>query len=168
MNREHLKKYAELTIRQGVNIQPGQKLVIATTPENAPLLRLLAEEAYDAGASEVIADYHDDPLRRMFFLRGADELFDHYPDYKKAYYETLSEEGAAFINIADTDPELMNGVDAERMSRHFKAASQALEAYRERRMNNENTWCIIAAPSEAWAKKVFPGVPGEEAVDKLL
>lgn len=167
MNREHLTKYAELVIRQGVNIQPGQKLVIATTPENAPLLRLLAEKAYDAGASEVIADYHDDPLRRMFYLRAADECFDHYPDYKKQYYETLSKEGAAFINIADTDPELMNGVDADRMSRQFKVASEALEAYRERRMNNENTWCIIAAPSEGWARKVFPNVPGEEAVEKL-
>ncbi len=167
MNREHLNKYAELVIYQGVNIQQGQKLVIATTPENAQLLRLLAEKAYDAGASEVIADYHDDPLRRMLFLRGDDTLFDRYPDYKRAYYETLSQEGAAFINIADTDPELMNGVDADRMSRQFKAASEALEVYRERRMNNENTWCIIAAPSEGWARKVFPEASDEEAVEKL-
>ena len=53
---KNLKKYAELAIRVGVNLRPGQRLLVrAPSPygvafEHAPLVHYIAESAYKAGA----------------------------------------------------------------------------------------------------------------------
>jgi TRAP transporter TAXI family solute receptor len=39
--------------------------------------------------------------------------------------------------------------------------------YRESAMNNRHVWCIASIPSVSWAKKVFPDLQDEEAVEML-
>jgi len=46
------------------------------------------------------------------------------------------------------------------------ARSKTIKPIRNK-MENKYQWCIAAVPGEAWAKKVFPGVRGSVAVEKL-
>ena len=59
-----LEKYAELLVKQGVNLQPGQELVIDSSIECFELVRAVAKVAYEVGAKDVIVNYTDEKISR--------------------------------------------------------------------------------------------------------
>ena len=165
---EKLKRdYAELVVRKGINIQKGQRLSITCPVECADFARLCAEAAYNAGCREVLMRWNDDELTRMKYLKAADEVFDICNPWVVDYLDTLSAEGAGFLTIYAEDPELLNGVDPDRIRRAQISSGKALEAYRARMMSSECPWCVCSAPSKAWAKAVFPELSEDDAVAKL-
>ena len=165
---EKLKRdYAELVVRSCMNIQKGQRLVITCNIENADFARLCASVAYDAGCKEVVMWWEDDELKRMKYLRAADDVFDKVDSWYVDFRDNLSKEGAAFLHIESDDPELLKGVDPERITRAQKSAAKPLEAYRKRMMRSECPWTVCSAPSKAWAKAVFPELSEDGAVERL-
>ena len=161
------KDYAELLIRMGLNIQPGQRLLITCPVEGADFARMCASAAYDAGCKEVVMRWNDDELTRMKYLRAADEIFDTVNPWQKDMLDILSEEGAGFLSIYAEDPESLKGVDPGRITRAQIASGKALEAFRQRQMRNECPWCVCSIPTAAWAAAVFPELDTEEAEAKL-
>jgi aminopeptidase len=109
----------------------------------------------------------DEKSARVTLDMADDAVFDEFPEWGKAFFNGYADRGAAFLTISASDPELMKGVDPKRMSRQNKARSAALEHYRTRQMSNRNVWCVASVPTLAWARKVFPGKPDDEAVDAL-
>ena len=66
-----LDKLAELSIKTGVALQPGQDLLVTAPLEAAPLVRRLAYHAYNAGAGLVTPFYNDPEVPRGgLFLGG--------------------------------------------------------------------------------------------------
>jgi aminopeptidase len=167
MNQELLEKYASLVVKIGANVQPGQTVVVMSPVETAPFARAITEEAYKAGAREVFVDWNDEKLARIKFLNAPEEVFDEVPSWKKDFNLTNLHNGAAFIQIKASDPDAFKGVDISRISRSMKAMSTELKEYHEALMSNKNAWCIASVPTEAWARKVFPELPVEEAVESL-
>lgn len=164
---ELLSKYADLLVRVGINLQTGQTLIVSSPIECAEFARLVQHKAYDAGAREVIVRWIDEKSTRITFDRAADAIFDEFPEWGKQFFNGYSEQGAAFLSIVASDPEIMKGVDPKRISRQTKARSQALELFRNRQMSNKTVWCVASVPSEAWARKVFPGLDTQAAMDRL-
>ena len=103
----------------------------------------------------------------MKYLRAADEVFDKVDSWTVDFRNTLSEEGAGFLHIVAEDPELLKGVDPDRITRAQKSAAKPLEAYRKRMMRSECPWTVCSVPSKAWAKAVFPELSEDDAVDRL-
>jgi len=167
MDTTMLEKYAQLVIKTGINIQQDQTLVISSPLECAPFARLLAENAYKAGAREVVMNWKDELSSKIKFLHAPDEIFDEFPDWQKEFYLSYARKGAGFISIAASDPELLKEVNPERVVRVQKASNAALKEYRERMMSNKNAWSVVSIPTHAWARKVFPDVSPEDAVEKL-
>jgi len=163
----NLEKYAELLVRTGINIQEDQILVINSPIETAEFARLASIKAYESGAREVVIRWIDEKSSKIRFDMAKDEVFDEFPQWIRTMLEGYAEKGAAFLSIAASDPELMKDVDPKRMSRQQKVMGQGLEAYRTRMMTNQNVWCVASIPTVAWAKKVFPGVSEQEALNKL-
>ncbi|MBQ6540213.1 MAG: aminopeptidase [Oscillospiraceae bacterium] len=167
MTNNRISKFAKLLIKVGLNVQKGQPVVITCPVDCADFARLCAKEAYDAGCREVIMNWADDQMVRMKYLHAYDSIFDTVPQWRADMYNSLSAEGAAWLVIHSEDPESMNGVDPERLRRSSVASGKALKPYRDRQMVNFFPWCIASVPSLAWAKKVFPCISDEEAMDKL-
>lgn len=167
MDSTVLKKYAELLIKTGVNIQKNQTLIVTSPIECADFARVIAETAYQSGAREVVMNWKDELSSKIKFLHAPDEIFDEFPEWQKEFYLSYAKAGAAFVSIAASDPELLKEVDPDRVVRVQKASNTALEEYRERIMSNRNAWSIVSIPTKAWAKKVFPQAAEEEAVEKL-
>jgi aminopeptidase len=167
MDNKVLEKYARLVVKTGVNIQKNQTLVITSPLECAPFARVIAEAAYQAGAREVVMNWKDELSSKIKFLHAPDEVFDEFPEWQKEFYLSYSKSGAAFVSIAASDPELLKEVNQDRVVRAQKASNTALQEYRERTMSNQNAWNIVSIPTVAWAKKVFPDVTDDEAVEKL-
>ncbi|MBN1520637.1 MAG: aminopeptidase [Spirochaetales bacterium] len=164
---ENERLYAELLVRVGVNVQKGQTLVLACPVECAEFAHRLVEEAYKAGAREVVMRWIDERVSRLTLDMADDAVFDEFPEWGKAFFNGYSKDGAAFLSIVASDPEIMKGADPKRMSRQVKARSSALEYFRNRQMSNQNSWCVGSVPSIAWARKVFPGKPDADAMALL-
>ncbi|NLK97943.1 MAG: aminopeptidase [Epulopiscium sp.] len=167
MDTKILEKYAKLLVKIGVNIQKGQILVILSPIEAAPFARIISEIAFKEGAKDVQILWKDELSTKIKYLHAPDEVFEEYPNWQKEFYISYARAGAAFLNIYAADPELLKDVNAERVAKYHKVTNIALKEYRERTMTNQNAWCIASIPTVSWAKKVFPDLSEEEAVNKL-
>ncbi|OPJ57064.1 aminopeptidase [Alkalithermobacter paradoxus] len=162
-----LSKYAKLAVSVGVNIQDGQTLVINSPIECAHFTRLLAKEAYNLGAKDVHVEWNDDELTLMKYMNAPCEVFEQFPKWKVDTYETLAKEGAAFLSISASNPELLKNVDPDKVALSNKVRSKALKNYREYVMGNNVSWCVVSVPTKDWANKVYPNLSPEESVEKL-
>lgn len=165
--QRNLEKYAELAVKVGVNIQKGQTLVIGATLDAAEFVRLVVKKAYETGAHNVVVNWNDDTVTRTKYDLAPDDAFLEYPQWRAKEQEEFAEKGAAFMSIMSTSPDLLKGVDPERIANFNKAAGKALANYRKAAQSDKVSWTVIAAASPAWAAKVFPNVPSEQQVDRL-
>ncbi|WP_152657994.1 aminopeptidase [Oceanobacillus sp. CFH 90083] len=166
-NEEQLKKYAELAVRTGVNVQKNQLVIIHSDIENATFARLIQTAAYDAGASNVVIDWADEQSAKEFYLHAADDAIDHFPDWQAARFKEWDEAGAAYIHVISEKPDIFKDISPERMSRFQKAYRTKLKAHYAKTRSYEVRWCLLAVPNVVWATKVFPHLSKEEALQSL-
>lgn len=167
MNIEMLKKYAELVVKTGINLQDKQQLLINSPIECANFARIIAEKAYEVGAINVIVDYNDENLALIKYNKAPKETFEKEPNYLALSREELLKEKTAFISISASDPELLSGVDSKKIATLAKTTNKTLKNFSSALMSNEVQWCVVSMPTKAWAKKIFPDVSELEAVEKL-
>jgi len=167
MDTNLLEKYARTIIKTGLNLQANQLLVIASPIECAQFTRLVAQIAYQEGAKDVIIQWQDELFSKVRFLYAPEEVFLEFPAWQKEYYLFYAHQGAAFLSISASDPELMKEVNPEKIMKAQKTRATALQEYRERLMSNKNTWCVVSIPTVSWAKKVFPHLDEKDAIENL-
>ncbi|MCO1602756.1 aminopeptidase [Desulfosporosinus nitroreducens] len=167
MNNNLLGKYAHLIVKTGINLQDNQTLVISAPIECASFTRLVAQKAYQEGARDVVIQWRDELFSKIRYLHAPEEIFEEFPEWQKEFYLSYVHQGAAFLSIAASDPELMKDVSPERITKAQKASNTALKDYRDRLMSNKNTWCVVSIPTASWSKKVFPHLSEEESIEKL-
>ncbi|WP_059042835.1 aminopeptidase [Paenibacillus rubinfantis] len=162
-----LEKYAELAVKIGVNVQPGQNLIINATIDCAELVRLIVKQAYEAGARFVKVNWSDDVVTRLRYDLAAEESFLDEPKWYAGEMLEYVENGAAVLHVISSDPDLLKGVSTERLTNHQKTYGKAMSKYREMQMSDKFSWSIVAVPSKVWADKVFPNLPEEQRVQAL-
>lgn len=162
-----LSQYADIIVRIGVNVQPGQAVFVTGAVEAAALVRLVAAKAYEAGASNVHVDWTDDALSRIKYEKAADEVFTKFPSWETAKRNAFVEEGAAFISIISSNPDLLKGIAPERISNFQRASGEGLREFRRAIQSDKVSWTVVAAAGKEWAEKVFPQASGDEAVNLL-
>lgn len=163
-----LERYAELLIRTGINLQPGQSLRVGAELEHAPFVRVITAAAYQAGACYVYIDWNDAPTNKQRLLHSAEEGLEFLPSYEVARHQEMVEETWARLSlVGDTHPDLFDDVDPTRMMTIAKVRAQALKFYSQAQMANHLQWCVAAVPTAAWAQKVFPQVTIDEAIHAL-
>lgn len=162
-----LKKYAELIVRVGGNVQPGQPVFIIGAIEVAQLVRLVAEQAYEAGASDVHVDWTDEALTRLKYEKAADEVFKRFPEWETAKRNAFVNNNGVYIAIVSPNPDLLKGIPPERIANFQKAQGYGLREFRRATQADQISWSLVAASTKGWATKVFPDASEEEAVAKL-
>jgi aminopeptidase len=159
---ERLDRYAQLAITVGVNLQPGQDLLIDAAVEHAPLVRRVTRAAYAAGARHVDVMYADAHLVRAQVELGSDEGLGWTPPGLVARLEDAIQCRAAALSVSgDPAPDLMAGLDGRRVAGTQRTALREVSTrvLRERLLS----WAIIACPTEGWARALF----GEPDVERL-
>ena len=165
--QSNLEKYAELAVQVGVNVQQGQTLVVNTALEGAELVRLIVRKAYEAGAANVVVNWSDDTVSRLKYELAPDEAFTEYPKWRAQETIELAEKGAAFLSVISSSPDLLKGIDPQRIANFQKASGTALKKWRQSMQSDKVSWSIVAVPSQAWADKVFPDEKPENRIDRL-
>lgn len=164
---ENLQRYAELAVAEGVALAPGQELLIFAEIGSAPLARLVATEAYRRGAKNVEVFYSDPELTLAKYAHGSDEAITYAPQWLIDGIAAAHRSNAARLGILSTDPALLAGVSPDKVAAQSKAQGQARRIISEIIAGFEINWSMIGAASPAWASRVFPNLPTDEAVAKL-
>lgn len=151
-----IDRYADLTVRVGVNLQWGQTLVITASVQSVDFVRRVVRKAYEAGAYDVHIEWKDGELTRLRYNLAPMESLRDYPLWKAKGLEELAERGAAFLHIDSSNPELLKGIESKRIAEANKAAGKALKKLRNYTMSNRVCWSVVAVPSPEWAAIVFP------------
>lgn len=164
---ENLKKYAHLIAKTGVNVEKGHTVVLQISVDQAPLARLITQEAYQLGADEVIVQWTDDVIQREFLSNALQERIENVPEYKIDQTNDWIKKGASRISVVSSDPDALAGVDSTRVADYQSAMGKALANLRQATQSNKVSWTVVAAAGKRWAEKVFPDLPEEEQVDAL-
>ena len=162
-----LEKYAHLLVRGGCNIQPGQELYVSADVSQAPLVRLIVAQAYDAGASNVTTYFTDQQVARINYQRKPLESFSQFPEWRALLQNGMAKRCAALLFISSEDPMGFAGIDPKKLAAFQVAATNACRDWRDGMDYGRNVWVIAGAASPAWAARVFPDLPEDEAVERL-
>ncbi|AWN44067.1 aminopeptidase [Methylobacterium durans] len=164
---ERLDRLAEVAVRVGLNLQPGQELVMTAPLDAVPLARAITVQAYRAGASLVTTLLGDDAATLARFAHAPDAAFDTAAGWLYGGMAEAFRNGAARLAISGDDPSLLAGQDPERVARANRARSKAYVPALELIANFATNWTIVSAATPAWARTVFPDLPEEAAVARL-
>lgn len=164
---EKLQKYAELIVKVGVNVQPGQEVVLYINVGQQHLAHLIVKEAYKAGAGKVMIKWSDTFAQREFLEHASDEFLENVPEFAKEEAQYIADHRCCRISVMSEDPGAFGGIDQKRVAAYQSANGKALMPVRQATQNNDLSWTVVAAASPAWAERVFPDLKGEAAVDRL-
>jgi aminopeptidase len=164
---QKLDRFAQLAVKVGLNLQPGQELLISASTEMVPLVRRITEHAYKAGALLVTTLYTDDEASLARFLYAPDASFDRAPEWLAGGIASAFRAGTARLALTGANPALLAGQDPAKVSRANIAVSKANKPAMELITRHAINWSILASATKDWAKLVFPDLPESEAVDRL-
>jgi aminopeptidase len=166
-HQQKLDQLAEVAIRVGLGLAPGQELLISASLDAVPLARRITEHAYRAGASLVTTLYSDDETALMRYHFAPDESFDAAPKWMYDAMAAAFKSGAARLAIAGGNPMLLSNEDPAKVSRANRAASKASRPAMELITRHEINWTIVASATPAWAATMFPDDEKDVAIAKL-
>jgi aminopeptidase len=171
---ERLQTYGELTVKVGLNLRAGQRLLIigplasgGVSLDAAPLVREIAASAYRAGAPLVEAVWGDEPLQVARFGYAAKESFGEYSEWFPKALVDHAAAGHAVVSVYANDPDLLKNENPDVITAVQQATARAVRPFREQISRNQTNWTVVAAASPGWASRVFPHLGPDEAVGKL-
>src|SRR5665213_239437 len=159
-----LDRLAEVAVKIGLQLQPGQDLLLTAPTVALPLVRKIAEHAYKAGAGIVTPILSDEAVTLSRYRFARDDSFERAAGW---LYEGMAKAfsgNTARLAIVGDNPMLLSGEDPAKVSRASKANSIAYQPALESIVNFDINWNIVAYPSASWAKQVFPDDPEDVAV----
>jgi aminopeptidase len=162
-----LERLAEVAVKVGLRLKPGQDLLVTASAAALPLLRKVTEYAYKAGAGLVTPILSDEAVTLLRYRFAPDDSFDRAASW---LYEGMSKAfsaNTARLAIVGENPMLLSGEDPAKVARASKANSIAYQPALQKIANFDINWNIIAYPNASWAKQVFPGDEEDVAVAKL-
>ena len=166
MKKTVMQKYARLLARKGLGIQKGQEVIIQAELDQPDFVRMCVEECYRAGASKVTVEWDYLPVTKAHLRYRTLKTLSHVEKWELEKLEHRATALPAMLYISSEDPDGMKGVNQEKVAKSQQAKYAVIKPYRDR-MENKYQWCIAAVPGKAWAKKVFPGMQVNRAVEKL-
>ncbi len=158
---------AELAVRTGLNLQPGQDLVMTAPVSALPLVRAISRAAYLAGAGLVTPLLSDREVTLARFAHGSQASFDRAPGWLYGGMAQAFDAGAARLALVGEDPMLMAGQDSEKLGRANRANSQAYRPALAAISGFHINWSIISCPTPDWARRMFPDLPPQQALAAL-
>jgi len=161
---QKLENYAELAVRVGAGLREGQRLLVQSPVEAAPLARAIVRKAYEAGAAFVDVRWDDDAVQLARFELAPAGSFAEISKWRVDAELEFARAGGAVISIRATDPNLLANVDSARVATHQRAWAAYRKPYSQMVMTNQLNWNLVSAPIQAWAQRMFPDAVPEEAV----
>ena len=166
MDIKRLQEYASLLARKGLNIEKGEEVWINTQLDQVEFVRLVVEECYKAGAKKVRVRFSDNKISKLGYQYASTATLKAVPNYTIAEYKYMVKHNPSMLHIISDDPDAFKGIKQSKLSNVSFGVRKKVKPYRDQ-MEGKYKWCIGAVPSKEWAKKVFPKLNEDEAVEAL-
>lgn len=166
MQQTILQEYAKLIATMGVNVQPGQEVIIEAELDQPEFVTELVKACYEAGARAVRVDWQHQPVALLHALHRSPEALGEMREWEKVRLQDMVDTLPCRIYLESEDPDGMKDADPAKISAAAQNRQRIAKPYRDQ-MENRIQWCIAAVPGKSWAAKLFPELPVEEAMEKL-
>ena len=166
MKKTVLREYAKLIVRCGINVQKGQDVLVFADLDQPEFVKLVVEEAYKAKARQVTVHWNYQPLDKIHVRYQSVKTMGAVPEWQKARQQHYCDTLPCRLYIMSEDPDGLKGVNTAKMAKARQMSYPIIKPYIDAREGKQQ-WCIAAVPGAAWAKKVFPGMPKNQAIEKL-
>lgn len=169
MNEDYdmkLEQLAQLAVQRGIALEPGQKVYISAPTDTGPVVELLTRIAFEQGAANVFVRWENEIVNELRTASAPMEELAALPPWETAGMDQVAEEGGCFITVRSPlfrSPKL----PAERQEAAKRAERDATQNVSSRRMMALCRWTVLLLPNAAWARKVYPALPEEEALERL-
>ncbi len=159
---ERLDRFADLVVRVGANVRPGQDVVLLYLVEHTPIARAVTRAALKAGAQRVLPVISDLHLRKAAIEHGPEDELGRTPTYLLDWIRSWDETRPALISLTgDPEPTLFDGLDPELVAKAEPRDVRVI--YLPFVMGRKLNWVIVPAPNPGWAEAVL----GEPDVERL-
>ncbi len=166
-HEQKLDQLAEVAVKVGLGLQPGQELLMTASIDALPLARRITEHAYRAGAALVTTLFTDEESALMRYRFAPGVSFDRAATWLYDGMAAAFKSGTARLAIAGGNPMLLSQQDPDKVSRANRALSQAYRPALELITRHQINWTIVAGATPAWAAAVFPDDAPDAALAKL-
>ena len=157
-----LQRYAELVVRVGLNVQPGQPVLSAPTSTTRPSRGRWSSRRTWRARRRSPSTTIDPHVRRSTLVHAPMETLTTTPGWRLQQLRQLRRRGGATVTLTgNAHPHLFDGLPAERVGAvPLDLASASAGAGRR---DGDVAWAVVAAPNAGWAEQVF----GEPDLDRL-
>ena len=164
-DQRHIRALAELVVRFGANVQPGQIVALSSEPGKERLARTIAEVAYEQGAKFVDLAVFDVHLKHARALHADKETLGFVPPWYGERAIALGEHRCARIGLSGpVAPKIMDDVEPERLGLDMlPSVREGIAIVNDRTTN----WTIAPCPTPDWAELVHPDLELGAALERL-
>lgn len=166
MNENKLREYAKLIVKIGANVQKGQRVRLQAGVDQIPLVKMVTEECYKAGASYVEMFWECGEINKLHYQYAAADVLGEVPVWEEERAKQMTVDLPVRIFIDSSDPDELAGISPDLISTVSQMRQKVMKRYRDQ-IDGKHQWLIVAAASGKWAKKVFPDDTEDVAVEKL-
>ena len=166
MNENKLREYAKLIVKIGANVQKGQRGSLQAGVDQIPLVTMVTEECYKAGASYVEMFWECGEINKLHYQYASAEVLGEVPAWEEEREKQMTVDLPVRIFIDSSDPDELAGIPADLISTVSQMRQKVMKKYRDQ-IDGKHQWLIVAAASKKWAKKVFPDDTEDVALEKL-
>ena len=166
MKKSILREYAKLIVRCGVNVQKGQEVLIFAGLDQPEFVAMVVDEAYKAKAGKVTVNWNYQPLTKLHARYQTVKSLGTVHEWEKAKLQHYVDSVPCRIHLISDDPDGLKGVNTAKLAKGRQLSYPILKPYSDAR-NGQEQWCGAAVPGVAWAKKLFPNLSKNQAVEKL-
>ena len=166
MKKTVLREYARLIVRCGVNVQKGQEVLINAGLDQPEFVAMVVDEAYKAKAGKVTVNWNYQPLTKLHARYQSVKSLGTVHEWEKEKLQHYVDTVPCRIHLISDDPDGLKGVNTAKLAKGRQLSYPILKPYSDAR-NGKEQWCGAAVPGVAWAKKLFPELSKNQAVEKL-
>ena len=166
MEQKLLQDYARLIAQVGGHVGKGEEVWIYASLDEPDFTYMVVEECYKAGAKkvEVIFDY--DQLAKLHYKYMTLGNLSKISPMGMARQKYRAKKLPTILYLMAEDPDGLKGINQTKMAKSRAKIYQKIKKYRDL-ADGKYKWCIAGVPCKPWAKKVFPDLEENEAVEKL-
>lgn len=165
-----LHAFAEVIVRVGLNLQPGQRLLIAEPYELQGVARsaeVIVESVINASGTDAEVIWGDGPRLREFVEKADWRGFNQLADGNAKRLADGIRRGDALLFLQSSQPRLLDGLPAERVAELRRIGWEHFGPVAQQLVQGGTNWTAAPAPIPAWAHAAYPDLPSEQRLAAL-
>ena len=166
MDKTRIENYAKLIVKSGLNVREGQEVIIQCGLDQPEFVAMVTEQCYLAGAKRVTVKWSHMPVSKLNYMYRSLETLSEFTEIERAEWQNRVDKLPCLLWLDSDDPDGLAGTDSAKIASANMARYPSIKPFRDA-IENKYQWCIAAVPGKEWAKKIFPDLSAEEAVEKL-